>query len=141
MLKYPCSRKRAQLRLVNLKFGVVCVTCIAGMAAIEFSMRRGSTPRHPEGFGEGELAGREPGYRLSRRRGVMPLLLFCQINRSYIFRRALDVSEIAEMFWMPRRHEKRKSQFSGQSLSKRQGGQHESEQERYPANHQTRPRI
>lgn len=87
MLKYPRSRKRAQPRLVNLKFGVVCVTCIAGMAAIEFSMRRGSIPRHPEGFGEGELAGREPGCRLSRRRGVMPLLLFCQINRSYIFRR------------------------------------------------------
>lgn len=76
MLKYVCSRKRAQPRLVNLTFGVVCVTRMAGMAAIEFSMRRGLTPQRPEGFGEGELAGREPGYRLSRRRGVMPLLLF-----------------------------------------------------------------
>ena len=112
MLKYVCSRKRAQPRLVNLTFGVVCVTRMAGMAAIEFSMRRGLTPQRPEGFGEGELAGREPGYRLSRRRGVMPLLLFCHINMSYMFRRGLDVSEIAEMCWKPRRHMKRKSSFS-----------------------------
>lgn len=83
MLQYPSSRKRTQPRLVNLTFGVVCATRIAGMAAIEFSMRRGSTPQHPEGFGEVELAGREPGYRLSRRRGVMPLLLFCHVKRSY----------------------------------------------------------
>lgn len=37
----------------------------------------------------------------------MPLLLFCNINRSYIFRRGLDVFEIAEMCWMLQRHEKR----------------------------------
>lgn len=30
--------------MVNLTFGVVCVTRIVGMAAIEFSMRRVSTP-------------------------------------------------------------------------------------------------
>lgn len=42
----------------------------------------------------------------------MPLLLFCNINRSYIFRRGLDVSEIAEICWMPRRHKKGKSSFS-----------------------------
>lgn len=41
----------------------------------------------------------------------MPLLLFCNINRSYIFRRGLNVSEIAEMCWMLQRHEKRKSGF------------------------------
>ena len=61
MLKYLCSRKRTQPRLVNLTFDVVCVTRIAGMGAIEFSMRRGSTPQRPEGFGEGEPAGREEG--------------------------------------------------------------------------------
>lgn len=40
----------------------------------------GFDPTAPRGFRGGELAGREPGCRLSRRRGVMPLLLFCHIN-------------------------------------------------------------
>lgn len=42
----------------------------------------------------------------------MPLLLFCNFTRLYIFRRGLDVSEIAEMCRLTRRHEKRKSGLS-----------------------------
>lgn len=56
-----CSRRRIQPRLVNLTFVMVCVTYLAGMAAIELPMYRGSTPQRPDAFGKGDLAGREPG--------------------------------------------------------------------------------
>lgn len=61
MLELICSRRRVQPRLVNLTFDMVCVTYLAGMAAIELPMYRGSTPKRLDAFGEGDLAGREPG--------------------------------------------------------------------------------
>lgn len=67
MLKLICPRRGGvQPRLVNLTFDTVCVTYLAGMAAIELPMYRGSTPQRPDAFGEGDLAGREPGNRLKQ---------------------------------------------------------------------------
>ena len=54
-------RLGTQSRLVNLTFDTEYVTYLAGMAAKQLSMQRGRTPWHPEGFGEGDLAGRQTG--------------------------------------------------------------------------------
>ena len=58
----PSKEGSAPAGKPDARYGVRDVS--SGMAAIELPMHRGSTPQRPDAFGEGDLAGREPGNRL-----------------------------------------------------------------------------